>query len=228
MATLINNHVQAALDRLITQYKNKPNFIAIITAFVTQHQILEDATFELYGRLDILNSEGAQLDGIGEIVGQDRLGFDDARYRILLLAKIGQNVSNGDPERIISIFKLLTGASFVHYLNLRDGEIELATDGSIDETIINFVFDQVQKSVAAGVRIDEFIFFDEEEPFAFDGPNTAAPALGFSSTADVTAGGKFAYLFRKIPPFSFDGNNIDDGGFGTIYDPMAGGGFQTL
>lgn len=225
MATQITTHVSDALDRLITQYRNKPRLMAIISAFVAQHQMLEDAIFQLYGRLDIQNSIGAQLDGIGDIVGQDRLGFDDARYRILLLAKIGQNVSNGDPERIISIFKLLTNADLVHYINLKNGEIELATDGSVDETIINFVFDQLQRSVAGGVRLNEIIFFDGDEPFAFAG---VTDARGFGDMNDLSVGGKLASLFRKLPAFSFAGNNIDDAGFGTLDDPIIGGGLQSL
>lgn len=226
MATKIETHVSDAVDRLITQYKGKPRFIALISAFVAQHQIIEDKTFEFYQRLDILTAAGAQLDGIGEIVGQTRGGLDDENYRILIFAKIGQNVSNGDPERLITIFKLLTGASFVHYMNLSGGEIQLATDGTLNESVINFVFDQLQRSVAAGVRINEFIFFDKDEPFAFAGVNTSAPARGFGSVGNPTVGGKFAHLFRKNPPFSFAGKRTSDGGFGSRGKPLVGGVFQ--
>lgn len=228
MIIRIDSHVVDAINRLIEQYRESEDLHKIIEAFVQQIQFLEDAAYEFRNRLDPNELEGELLDRFGVIVDQDRLGLEDDFYRLLLLAKIGINVSEGEAERIITVFKLLTRATHVHYMNLGGGEIELATDGTLDESFINFVFDLMQRTVAAGVRIDEFIFHDADAPFSFDGPNVSVPSAGFGTVADANIGGKFAYLRRFIPTFAFDGDDISSSGFGSTQDVIVGGGFVTL
>lgn len=228
MIVRIETHVIDAIARLIQQYKDAENLQDIIAALVQQLQLLEDAAYPFRNRLDPNEIEGELLDRFGTIVVQERLGLNDDFYRLLLLAKIGINVSNGEPERVISTFKILTQAQFVHYLNLTGGEIELATDGELDDAFINFVFEQMQKTVAAGVRIDEFIFHDADEPFAFAGPNVSAPCAGFGTVSDASIGGEFATLRRFTPTFAFDGDDSSSAGFGSLEDPIVGGGFVTV
>ena len=51
---------------------------------------------------------GAQLDVLGRIVGEARLGDPDANYRLRIKAGILLNVSSGTPEELLAIFRLLT------------------------------------------------------------------------------------------------------------------------
>ena len=68
-----------------------------IGAIISGIQDLETTFCDLLEkRLGIYEASGFQLDQIGTIVGQERLGFDDDFYRILLLARIGANISNGE------------------------------------------------------------------------------------------------------------------------------------
>lgn len=218
----ITDHFEKGLKRLLEQYKNKPNIKALIEIYSIQIQEIENEIIQMRVNRFITNAVGKQLDNFGEIVGQPRLGFSDEFYRVLLYAKIGQNISQGLPEQIIALFKLFTNGSTVQYMNLNGAEIALATDGTIEPTILNFVFDQMQRSVAAGVRLTDMIFFDSDEAFSFAGTKAGK---GFGSVNDANAGGKFATLKRKVPPFSFAGSRLSDGGFGTINDPLEGGGF---
>jgi len=223
----ITTHIVDALSRRIEQYKSKKNIEGMIRAFVKQIQDLEEVGSELRNeRLDLTQTVGVQLDKFGTIVVQEREGFDDVFYRILLQFKIGQNISKGEPAALISTIKLITLASLVHYQNLGFGQVSLSTDGTIDPALINFVFTNMQKVAMAGVRINSIICFDPDEPFSFDG--TGPIGLGFSSLAAPTTGGKFAFLHRETIPFAFAGDDISAAGFGTLQDPLAGGTFVGL
>ena len=164
----------------------------------------------------------------GVIVVQKRFGLQDPLYRLILLAKIGINISNGEPERIISTFKIITQADFVHYMNHNFGEISLATDGTFDEEFTNFVFDSMEKTLASGVRIAEFVFHEEDLPFGFDGPTGGQNIGGFGTVADGAIGGTFAWMRRFTPTFSFQGDDLSTAGFGSLEDPIVGGGFASL
>lgn len=226
MVTQILTHVSDAIGRLIQQYKGKPKIEGVITAFVEQIQELEDRTFDLFTLRALAIATGEQLDRFGEIVVQDREGFDDDFYRILLQTKIGINISNGEPQAVINTIKLLTQATLVHYQNLGDASIGLSVNTEIAADMVDFIFENMEKVIMAGVRIDFISCFDPDESFSFDG--TGPIGLGFSSTAAPLTGGKFAFLHRKSTPlFAFDsvaGTSDPTGsGFGTIADPLAGG-----
>ena len=224
--TEITNHIDQALDRRMEQWKDKPNMEAFLRSLFGGYQELETLFFDLIDkRLDIYNTEGVQLDKIGQIVGQERLGFDDDFYRILLLARIGINISNGEPERIISTAKLLTKADYIHYMNLRDGEIALGSDGVINPLTVDFLITNLQRVVMGGVRVDYLAIYDKLEAFSFDGTNAKTIGKGFGTISDLNAGGKIASAHMIKNKFSFSGNNTNDDGFGTIYDPLVGGVF---
>lgn len=220
----ITNHQSLAFARFLEQWKKKPNMESAIRAIVGGYPEMETLFFDLIEkRFDISLAEGEQLDVLGVIVGQERLGFDDAFYRILLQVRIGINVSEGDPERIISIAKLLTGASFIHYMNLDDGEVAIGTDGTIDLVTKNFMLTNLAKVLMAGVRLDYVATYEKDEAFAVTGPNANAAAKGFGTIADVNAGGKLATINIVTTKFSFGGSTVGDNGFGTIVDPLVGG-----
>lgn len=102
------NHVSEAIDNLIAKFKDLPNFQAVITAFVNQVQELEVALNDLITERTLDTAIGEQLDGIGEILGEDRQGRSDVDYRTALRARILLNVGSGTPEEIIEMISFLT------------------------------------------------------------------------------------------------------------------------
>src|SRR5262249_50537515 len=96
--------------RLYTQFRNKTTWNAWIdNVLAPQFQDLEDAAQTLLGIVDIDNSQGAQLDVLGRIVGRQRNGDDDPTYRLHLKATIAANKSSGDPESLYTVFHALLG-----------------------------------------------------------------------------------------------------------------------
>jgi len=225
----IDTHVTDALNRLLEHYKSKVKTRGVITAMGEQFQDMEDVVHSLSTGRTLANSVGVQLDLMGTIIGLSReAGQSDDNYRILLYVKIGQNTSQGTSEKIISVFKLLTGASFVYFQNLNRASVLIEVDKDIDPTndpdVVAFIYLNMQKVVAGGVRIDYIICFSpDDDSFAFAGTNVDQPALGFGSTVDVNQGGKLAMVHRLIIPFAFDGLSESSRGFGSVRDSLAGG-----
>ena len=223
----ITDHVDKAKARLIQQYKQKPRIEGMVEAFTQEKQNLETVAKDLNEKRTLDNSIGVQLDGIGSIVGEARRsGESDTAYRVRIKARIGINISNGEPERMIETFQVLTGASFVFFSDLAYGSVALsssvtyATQSEVDEIIA------IMESVApAGVRVDYIGIFDTDlsDTFAFAG---ILPGKGFSSTVAPTTGGKFATLVLRDGEFAFGstaGTETVAEGFGTTEDPLVGG-----
>lgn len=228
----ILDHKQRGLDRLLEQYKGLVNIESIISAYTEQFQELEDVFHRIRIERTLDAARGQQLDNIGDVVVQDRQGFDDDFYKILLFVKIGQNTSFGEPEKLISIFKLITSATKVHYQNLGNAQIMLASNGTIDSTLVDFIFENMQKVTAGGVRLNFIeLFSPNDEAFAFDG--SPSQDLGFGDATAPTIGGKFAQLLLPNAPAFAMGDATGEpenalGGFGTLDDPLAGGVFQGI
>jgi len=127
-----------------------------------QVQDLENAMRELYFRLDIDRMAGTQLDKIGTIVGQNRLGFSDDFYRILIKVKIGVHVSEGTIEQVLTAWKLLTNSTEVTLTERFPAKIKLTTIEYLGDDIFNFVKEYAQQILAGGVGVDEIIVVDRE------------------------------------------------------------------
>jgi hypothetical protein len=115
----INNHVEIAKNRLIEQYKERPKMLGLVEAIVKPLQVLEDEAFNVYKGKWLNTAQGAQLDTIGLIVGEGRLGRDDEDYRGAIYARIAMNVSSGEPDAILSGVKSFIGEGSVELQEYR-------------------------------------------------------------------------------------------------------------
>jgi len=226
MITQINDHATKARRRLLEQYKSNVDLNAMLNAFNLQVQELENTILGLNARLDINLISGKLLDAFGEIVGQERLSFDDIFYRILLLIKIGKNTSQGEPEKAIQIYKLITQASRVQFQELFPAGVFLMSDGFINPVTAAFIAENLGDVLPAGVRLDHFGQFEQNDAFAFEGDSLNT--LGFSEISSPLVGGKFGHLFFNDTPFAFSGNDLNARGFGSYTDPVEGGAFVSL
>ena len=211
MTGKITTHVTDAEGNLVQQYKEATKLKALLGALSTQVQSLEDALHSLIEGRWIENASGQVLDDFGEIIGQERMGFDDDFYKILLYVKMGENVSQGETERVIDIYKIITRATLVQLSEIYPAGIELMSNGSINPITAEFIYDKIQRVRAAGVRIDRIGHFDAK-PFGFA---KAPGAAGFNQ-------GKLGYYYKTSKKFAFSGN-ANAGGFGTLEDRIIGG-----
>jgi hypothetical protein len=66
------DHEERAESRLATQYRESANLIGYLKALLSEANALEQEIFDVVNTRTIDNAEGAVLDIIGDLVGQDR------------------------------------------------------------------------------------------------------------------------------------------------------------
>lgn len=200
------DHVNAALNRLCEQFRDRPNVIALVTALVTPCQSLEGALFDLFVKRTIDAAFGATLDALGNIVGQPRNGLSDADYRPYIRARVATNRSRGLPEDLIAIARLVLTALGYTFTVVRTPiasvivrALGVATTDALGAALISFL----RSAVVGGVRIvlesepdlDANTFFTEtitwtEDPMSIgetgSGMNTSDNMINFPVSGTIT------------------------------------------
>lgn len=143
------------------------NINKLLTAlFGDQIQDLENAFRQMLFRLDIDNSIGIQLDGIGKIIDEPRQGLSDIDYRVILKVKIGILNSKGTIEDIVNAWRLITGSDNVEVKEAFPAKIRLLTDQYLDSDTIAILLDRIKDILAGGVGLDNIIV-DDPTRFGF-------------------------------------------------------------
>jgi len=112
---------------LLSQDRDKPNILALARAIATGLQTVEDDLFDLPLSTSLALGTGDALDKLGAIVGEARLGLDDDAYRRFIGAKILVNRSEGTPEELLAIFRIITGSENCYHYDLPPGGFVLVT-----------------------------------------------------------------------------------------------------
>ena len=194
MANITNNdnHVSEAQARLTAVFKGKVRIEGIIRALVEPLQEIEDVLQDMLNYRSLLTAFGAQLDIIGEIVGQPRQGRSDEDYLNYIIAKIGQNTSKGTASEVIAIFNLLTGSTVPILTELGNATIEIYADTDISALDSDAIYKFMGYVVSAGVGIGAIYYYDTDDYFGFDDDPYALP---FGDITDPSEGGTFAEVF---------------------------------
>lgn len=108
MIPAITDHVQQAVAKFLTPFRNKPLFRAWVAAPVRQLQLLEDAIWQFLAVLDVDNADLPRLILLGKIVGQTQRGTLE-QFRTYVKARILVNRSRGKPADILRVASLLLG-----------------------------------------------------------------------------------------------------------------------
>ena len=219
---LITNHVDVALGNLLQQYKEKPKIAALVTAIVGPVQTVEDAVNGMLTLRTIDGAVGVQLDKIGVIVGQARSGSTDDAYRIRIKIRIIQNLSQGEPDTLITVYQALTNSDFVNYEEAYPAGIRLFSGGDIPAGQETTTWENIQEVAAAGVRVNSIATANSSSPFCFLGGNIVGGGFGDKNNSNI--GGPMAQ--KRIPTglvFAFAGGSPNNLGFGDRRDPIMGG-----
>jgi len=194
---LQTSQVAAGLARLIEQFKRKPKIQSLLRGWLQQVQSLEEALFELYGNRSLDTAIGEQLDGIGEIVGEQRLGRDDETYRLLLRARIASNRSAGTVQELVDILALLLPGTSVQIAEQFPASIVVEIQDAIDENLGSEVAILVRRAKAAGVKY-LLHWFRAGDVFAYSdsGAPELASAEGFGAGEySATSDGAVVHTF---------------------------------
>ncbi len=170
----ITDHFERGLDRLIEQFRELPNLEALLEALIIPIQELEDVIFDMLDSRSIFNAMGLQLDLYGDLLNKARAGLADDEYRIVLLAKVAQNISEGTAEDVMQVYQLLMRASYVQYYEDPDhpATFSLTAIGASPIGSIDSIKAAVRGSKAGGTKIDllqtitgnPLVFLDDPDP----------------------------------------------------------------
>jgi len=196
MIVPITDHFEQAADKLIQRYKGKPRFAALLGTYIKQVQELEDATWQVVASRDVDTADDVRLEILGRLVSQPRRGATTEQYRLYIKSKIAVNRSDGAPETLKSIARLLLGqgTTLTEYPMWETFEVKGPIDPVIDDPGV--VTELLRDAHTAGVGFafiaqaaaDGFLFGDDTLGGQVDARH------GFSSEA-ATDGGFLAGIW---------------------------------
>ncbi len=162
----IPDHVARAQSLLIEQFKRKQRINELVAVYVEPFQELENVFSDLYRFRTISSAYGAQLDIIGEIVGQPREGRTDTEYRAAIRFRIQLNRSSGQPDTVSDALRFFTDATQVRLIEKFPAAVTLFTDGAVIPSNLQA---QMQSIVPAAVRVTGVSLSYGDVPFEFSG-----------------------------------------------------------
>jgi hypothetical protein len=169
---IVNPIAEAAIDRLLLQFRDRPQVLALLRTLTGPMLPLRDAILQLRTIRDIDASIGVTLDKIGKIVGQTRNGNDDATYRPFIRTKIARNRSKGLVEDLIRVTRL----ALTDVTTLRVEIDQIGPAGVVVRTLLSplpsgrrtILIGFLRQTVKAGVRVIlESLNATPEDTFTF-------------------------------------------------------------
>lgn len=108
------DHVTKGLALLLQQWRLSPLLRGILATYLRQFQTLENVTWDVINSRMLATAIGAQLDMLGDLVGEPRKGRNDTDYRAAVRLRIRVNRSNGLAEDIIDVASQGSGGPVVY------------------------------------------------------------------------------------------------------------------
>lgn len=190
----VADHGESILSKLIDEYREAadqfPVIYGILRAIAWQGQGWEDAAYALlYGRfLSEVNGYGpatnAQLDLLGEIVGEKRVGRLDGDYREAIRLRIRVNRSAGTSRDLIEVVRLAFPVGALSVTS-GGGDVNVSTYG-LSLSQFRALKTALQETRAAGIRLI-FQYTEEAQPLRFAYNGTAGIGYGTFAYSGVGA-----------------------------------------
>jgi len=126
------NHVLEGLALLLQQWRSSPKVTGILTTYLKQFQVLEDTVWDVINSRMVDTAVGAQLDMLGDLVGEARKGRNDTDYRAAVRLRIRVNRSQGRAVDVIDVATQGSGAPAIYreYPESLVWEVELNNSSS--------------------------------------------------------------------------------------------------
>jgi hypothetical protein len=206
----ILNHEEEGLDRLLSQFGSSILLQGTIASFIRGYQILEDVFWDVHYLRQLDLAEGAQLDGVGSIVGRSRRGWDDVKYYLRIIGQIGINTSKGLPEQMIWLFNLLTGSTHTIFMAHPVAEIWMMGNVPIT-TLIEILSDG-----------------DCEDSTTDDWLPINGAILSKDNITPIEGSLSLRVEYDDSLDFVIGPAPMTGSGFGDLLDPLVGGGWVDL
>ena len=206
----ITDHADVAISRLPQKYKDPAKtwtwdggdasaWEVVLQSFVKPAQDMETVLNNMLSLRGLYTATGVNLDRIGQIVGQDRGGETDDRYRELIVGQIAENNSDGTARDLLTIIEvilgdLLTGSLGVQEFFPAKVTVEYGLDEGETGVDPELVHQSIEKAKVAGVGVSTLRYVTGDY-FGFD--------------SDASAGGYGSLALPSEETYA-SGNNTDE------------------
>jgi Protein of unknown function (DUF2612) len=190
----VEDHVAQAQGFFIEQFQEKPRMAAWLGSYTSESQELEEAIWDSLWKRLIDNAQGQQLDMIGAIVLEPRNSRGDAEYKPYVYAKIRINWSQGNPDDVIDVIRIVESADF-RYRELYPAgfEVQMLEVPTVSPGTLGDLACRAKAAGMAGLVVDSGHV--DAETFQFcggdeDGPSVDAGDVGtgFARGTEDTGG----------------------------------------
>lgn len=142
-------------DRLLYQYKDQSNIVALLNSYLKQLDKTQEDTFHILDNYNVYTAVGTSLDYIGELVGVARTSSLDEEYRKEILRQIFINNSEGTPKSVLTLLKALSEGSDVRLFEHYPCNIHLYTNGGAElQRVVDIIKSAVPVSCSAVTIMD--------------------------------------------------------------------------
>lgn len=194
----IKNHADLAVGLLLEQLKGKEKLEAFLRALVGPIQDMEEVAHDLDTEMRLDNAAGAQLDMIGRIVKLARGPLGDEAYRTRLHARIRANRSEGTPDDVLAVLRLMVASNGISIEEYPTGMVARVADTLAEDP--DALVAELRRARPGAVPLHlEYNLVDDTDTFTFaDGDSEEADSsAGFSGMRWIAVGdafGGFTYV----------------------------------
>jgi len=189
-------HVETARELLIGQFKNRDVIQGFLDVLSRRCQELEDVFWDIIEKRRLAIAVGAQLDTLGLLVGEKRLGRDDDLYRAAIRLRIRVNRSKGRITDVIDVTMMATPegeTARVTEYSFLGFEVEIYDlDG---ERYIAQLLDKTRAATSYGLLVTSDL--DKSDLLVWDDAVDPDPAL--ETFSDSISGGKVCASGYGLP-----------------------------
>src|SRR5882672_579851 len=174
IATQNPDHVAQGIALLVEQFKATVDLPKYLAVYLRQNQILEGVIWDVINKRMLGVAVGDQLDQLGDLVGEGRLGRNDTDYRAAVRLRIRVNRSQGRAEDVIQVANLASGNTAI-YNELYPANFEVQIYNTVTPAVIARMLYST-KAAGTGGTLVYSITPDDGTIFKFD--HYGGPIIG--------------------------------------------------
>jgi hypothetical protein len=181
---------------------------AWLASYTNRAQEIENLLWDMLLGLLIDNAAGVNLEILGRLIGQDRISEDEEIYRRAIEARVRVNISQGEPEDLYYIVRVMAPGSTFTYLDVYPAMIIVEIDANLLFNDPGLIAIFLWAARAAGVGLRLWYNVSGENTFAFSGGDTYDQIVldnvqGWGYAPDPATGGYWATSTNPQPPYTF-------------------------
>lgn len=157
----ISKDQTSQIEKILYRFKESKNLNDLMVSLLQEVSVLEDTFSNLYNYRNIDDAVGIQLDQIGKIVGEARVGRGDDEYRLAISVRTIINKGSGTTSDIEEILTEVSSPYFIQIFMHEPASIYIYI--KTPELPDPNLKDLIQEALPAGVNLGYIGYWSDEE-----------------------------------------------------------------